>query len=571
MSGTDSKFSGAGKDVPDSSVKSPVKKCTAEKKAPTAMTFGLARNGGRLPRGQEFAGSAARIHKTAPCLLKAKEGIAMLEFLKKEANKTYTENKALTHLSTLSDCLDLFATIGALRGAPDEEIAVRFMRAFTENPDMAMKLAFFARDVRGGLGERRVFRVILRWLAVNEPESARKNISNVPEYGRFDDLLALFDTDCEKNALTFIGEQLKADLAVMETKTETSAAPGNSVSLLAKWLPSVNASNGDAVKHAKRIAKALGMNDALYRKTLSRLRASIRIIENNLRERDYTFDYEKQPSKALFKYRKAFLRNDGDRYSDFLARVSSGEATLRTGSLAPYDIIAPLLRGQVSDDERRAIDATWKAQEDFTNGENALVVIDGSGSMYWNVSDPVPAAVALSLGIYFAERNTGALRNHFITFSANPQLVEIRGGDICEKVRYCHSFNEVANTNIKKVFELVLNAAVKNSVPQEELPSTLYFISDMEFDDCSVAGAKTTNFEYAKGLFARNGYTLPRVVFWNVASRNRQQPVTQNEQSVVLVSGCTPRVFSMLTSGTLSPYAFMLEVLNSQRYAGIAA
>jgi tetratricopeptide (TPR) repeat protein len=486
----------------------------------------------------------------------------VLEALKKEANKTYTENMAVTHLSTLSDCLDLFATVGALRGAPEEEILSRFTRAFVEDPNMAIKLAFFARDARGGLGERRVFRLFLRWLAGNKPESVNKNIPNIPEYGRFDDLLALLGTNCEKNALAYIQERFKADLASLEN--------GESVSLLAKWLPSVNASNVDAVKKAKRVARALGMNDADYRKALSRLRASIKIIENNLRESDYTFDYEKQPSKALFKYRKAFIRNDGKRYGEFMAQALSGEARLKTGSLTPYDIIAPFFAGEVSDEERRGIDVTWKAQEDFTNGENALVVVDGSGSMYSD-SRPMPATVALSLGIYFAERNAGVFSGHFITFSENPRLVKIKGQDIWEKVRYCRGFNEVANTNVQRVFELILKTALKNGVPQEELPSTLYFISDMEFD-CCATNVGMTNFEYAKDLFERNGYTLPRVVFWNVASRrNRQQPVTRNEQGVVLVSGCAPRVFSMLTSDALSPYAFMLEVLNSERYAHIAA
>jgi hypothetical protein len=440
-----------------------------------------------------------------------KGGITVLEFLEKEANKTYTENRAVTHMSTLSDCLDLFATVGALRSASEEEIASRFTRAFAENPDMAMKLAFFARDVRGGLGERRVFRVMLRWLALNKPESVKKNISNVPEYGRFDDLLALFDTDCEKNVMTHIEEQLKTDLASLES--------GGTVSLLAKWLPSVNASNGEAIKKAKRIAKALGMNDAEYRKTLSRLRAFTKIIENNLRERDYTFDYEKQPSKALFKYRKAFACNDGERYGDFLARVSSGEAKLHTGSLTPYDIITPFLTGRrLSADERRGIDVTWKAQEDFTNGENALVVVDGSGSMYCGLK-PMPAAIALSLGIYFAERNTGTFQGCFITFSSKPQLVKIKGEDIGDKVRYCHSFNEAANTNIQKVFELVLKTALKNGVPQAELPSTLYFISDMEFDSCS-EGAGMTNFEYAKELFVKTAIGFPESFFgtWRAAT-----------------------------------------------------
>jgi hypothetical protein len=223
----------------------------------------------------------------------------------------------------------------------------------------------------------------------------------------------------------------------------------------------------------------------------------------------------------------------------------------------------------MSDEERAAIDVTWKAQEDFTNGENALVVVDGLGSMYDRMK-PMPAAIALSLGIYFAERNTGTFRNHFVTFSEMPRLVEIKGADILEKVRYCESFNEAANTNIQKVFELVLKMAVKNSVPQNELPKTLYFISDMEFDSCT-QDSKMTNFEYAKELFARNDYSLPRVVFWNVASRDLQQPVTMNEQGVVLVSGSTPRVFSMLKSGVLSPYMYMMEILGSERYAKITA
>ena len=485
----------------------------------------------------------------------------MLEHLKNEANRTYTENGAVTHATTYSDCLDLFATIGALRSSNEQEILKRFVRAFTEDPDLAMKTLFFARDVRGGLGERKVFRVCLQWLAHNAPDSAKKNIPYVAEFGRWDDLLSLLGTPCEKEALGLIKEQLETDLESMDM--------GDDVSLLAKWLPSVNASNAQAVAYAKRIARFLGMTDATYRKTLVKLRERIRIIENSLREKDYSFDYAKQPSKAMFKYRKAFYRNDGERYGEFMSKVSRGEAQLHTGTLTPYEIIKPFFRNQVSDQEAAAIDATWNAQEDFTGDENALVVIDGSGSMY-GYGEPMPATVALSLGIYFAERNVGSFRNHFITFSEKPQLVEIKGETILEKVRYCHNYNEVANTNIQKVFELILRAAVKNKVPQTEMPSTLYIISDMEFDYCA-EGADITNFEYAKKIFAEAGYQLPRVVFWNIQSRNQQQPVTQNEQGVALVSGCSPRIFNMLKSGILSPLGYMLDILGAERYEKIAA
>ena len=485
----------------------------------------------------------------------------MLHYLKQEANKTVTENGAVTHVTTESDCLDLFATIGALRRESDSEIVTRFVRAYSENRDIAMKLLFFARDIRGGLGERRVFKVILNWLANNEPATVRKNLEYVAEYGRYDDLLCLMDTACEKEMLDVLKAQFEADTEALKN--------GGEVSLLAKWLPSVNASSSETVLYAKKIARHFGMNDASYRKALVALRAHIRIIENNLREKDYSFDYSKQPSKAMYKYRKAFIRNDGERYSLFLDKVTTGEAKLHASTLMPYEIITPFFRRNVSDEERKAINTTWISQEDFGDTENALAVIDGSGSMYGG-ADPMPATVALSLGIYFAERNKGAFKNHFITFSENPQLVEIKGEDILDKVRYCHGFNEVANTNIQKVFELILDAAKKNSVPQDELPKKLYIISDMEFDYCA-KDASLTNFEYAKKLFAEAGYTLPEIVFWNVASRNRQQPVTKNEQGVALVSGCTPRLFEMVASGTMNPYAFMLEVVESERYAKIVA
>ena len=311
------------------------------------------------------------------------------------------------------------------------------------------------------------------------------------------------------------------------------------------------------------------MTEAEYRRTLTKLRARIAIIENNLREKNYTFDYEKQPSKAMMKYRKAFLRNDGERYKGFLGRVAKGEAVLHTGTLYPYDVIRPIISGTMSKDERQSVDVAWNALDDFTRGENALAVIDGSGSMYC-FGSPKPAEVALSLGVYFAEHSKGTFANHFITFSHKPRLVEIKGLDIFEKIRYCMGFNEVANTNIKAVFDLILTTAVKNRLPQGELPSTVYIISDMEFDSCA-ENADITNFEYAKNAFAAHNYKLPTVVFWNVQSRNEQQPVTLNEQGMVLVSGASPRVFSMIQSGNLSPMAFMMGTLNNERYANIHA
>ena len=489
-----------------------------------------------------------------------------LEDLRKEENRTYTENGALTNRSTNSYCLDLFATIGALRNAEDNEIISRFIKAYTEDRNMAMKILFFARDIRGGLGERRVFRSIFKWLSLHEADSVRKNITNVPEYGRFDDLLSLLDGPCEKNMLSFIKEQLDKDLAALKI--------GDTVSLLAKWLPSVNTSNKDTVKMAKKLAKALGFSEAEYRKVLVSLRAEIKLIENYLREKDYSFSYEKQPSKALYKYRQAFFRNNQDRYCAFLERAESNPSVMNTGTLTPYDVIRPIMHRaeaeiEITEEERRSMDITWKALPDYTGTENALAVVDGSGSMYCGFGY-TPATVAQSLGIYFAEHNKGCFHNHFITFSENPSLVEVKGRDIVEKLRYCMSFDECANTDLQRTFDLILKTAIQNRAKQEDIPEKLYIISDMEFDYCANHG-EMSNFEYAKKEFAKYGYRLPQIIFWNVESRNRQQPVTKNEQGVALVSGTSPQIFSMLSKGILDPYSFMLETLSSERYERICA
>ena len=484
----------------------------------------------------------------------------MLRFLKDLMNRTYTENGAVTLRSTGSECLDLFATIGALRTQSDREIEDRFLRAYAENPDLAMKILFYARDVRGGLGERAVFRTLIRWLAENEKASLVRNMPFIAEYGRFDDLLCVLNTPAHQEAMEVLRDQFQADMRAME------CGDGEPVSLLGKWLPSVNASNEETVRTAKQIAREFGMTQAQYRKALTALRARIRIIENDLRERDYTFDYAKQPSGAMFKYRRAFLRNDEERYRDFMDQAASGTAVLHTGTLMPYEIVTAAYRA--NEDERRALDVTWNALEDFTGDENALVVADGSGSMY--SGRPQAASVAQSLAIYFAQHNRGIFHDHFITFSMTPQLIEIKGKDIVEKVRYCRSFNEIANTNIQAVFELILQAARMHRVRREEMPSTLYIISDMEFDYCA-KDASLTNFEYAKNLYRRYGYRLPKVVFWNVQSRRQQQPVKMNEQGVALVSGCSPRIFSQVMSGETDPYTYMMTVLGDERYQRIRA
>lgn len=497
-----------------------------------------------------------------------------LNAISEEANKTFTENGAVTLLSSNNLCLDFFATVGALRNQSDNEIWKRFFKAYVENPDYAMKILFYARDIRGGLGERNVFRVILDRLAKSHPESVKKNLQYISEFGRWDDLLCLLNGPLDDDVCWVLYKQYSNDLIELYKNAYAD------ISLLGKWLPSANTSSKKTVALAKHLCKQWGLSERTYRRGLTALRKRIAIIENNLRTKDYSFDYSKQPSRAMLKYRKAFIRNDEERYSQYLEDVAEGKTKMNTGALYPYDIVKKCLGNNynwgyseptISDIERKSLDTTWKALEDFTHGENALCVVDGSGSMYSSSNSIRPIDVAMSLGIYFAERNHGEFHNHYITFSMHPRLVDIPEDiDIVDKVGFCAEYDECANTNIQAVFELILNTAVHHHIPQDEMPKTLYIISDMEFDFCA-KNATLTNFQYAKKLFADAGYSLPNVVFWNVDSRNEQMPVSMNEQGVALVSGASPRIFDMVMSGEIDPMKVMDSVILSERYSAIMA
>ncbi|MDE5834185.1 MAG: DUF2828 family protein, partial [Ruminococcus sp.] len=366
---------------------------------------------------------------------------------------------------------------------------------------------------------------------------------------------------CESEAVDEMKKQLDSDIEAMKNN--------ETVSLLAKWLPSVNATSAETKAMGKKIARLFGMKEKNYRHTLSALRKYIDIIENRLRVSDYTFDYSKQPSGAMFKYSKAFIRNDNERYTEYLNAVQKGETKLNTSTLYPYEIIRRC--ENASKDERKSLDVTWNNLPVYcSNNENAIAVIDTSGSMTWSPDNSVsPLDVALSLGIYFAEHNTGKFANHFITFSRNPRLIEIKGNNIYEKVKYCNTFSEVDNTDLESVFNLILTTAVKNKIPQNELPSKIYIISDMEFDMCIEGGNSMPLFNAMKNKYKNHGYELPTVIFWNVDSRNSNIPIDISDTGATLVSGFSPVIFDMAISNELSPESIMEKVISSERYAVI--
>ena len=496
----------------------------------------------------------------------------ILDELKSTSNRTTTENGALTYLSSGKYNLDLFATIGALRGSENSKILKVFTRAFAEDQTLALRILFFARDIREGLGERETFRTIIFWLGNHYPEVICRYFDAIVEFGRYDDLFALFYTAAEKRMLQYVAETFRRDIEALER--------GENVSLLGKWLPSDNASNRQTVTFAVRLASYMGLSCRQYRKKVVALRRKISIIEDKLRRRDYTFDYEKVPSQAMFKYRYAFTRNDSERYFQYLDKVAEGKAKMNTSTLTPYQLVRSLLEENengrydlrpLSDIERASILETWRNLIDYTDAGDTLMVIDTSGSMYYEC-DARPAMVALSLALYFAERNKGPFGNYFVEFSENARLIELKGADMVQRLEYLLTFNEIANTNVQAVFDLILEAAIRSGAKQSDLPARMLLVSDMEFDDCvddCVDDEVAINFELAKAKFAEHGYTLPEVVFWNVCSRNTQQPVTYDEKGVKLVSGLTPTLFKLVAKDATDPMSFMLEVANSPRYSFI--
>lgn len=485
----------------------------------------------------------------------------MLNELKRELNYTTTENGAITHKTSNSYVLDYFAQGSALRNRDEVDIIRLFTKSFSEDPLLTMKILFYSRDIRGGQGERDTFRKIIKYLANNHTDTMRKNIEFIPEFGRWDDVYALFDTKLENEAISLIKNQLNEDII--------SEKP----SLLAKWLKSENTSSKESRILANKTRELLKMTPKNYRKTLSLLRKRIDIVESKISNKNYKeIDYSKVPSNASLKYRQAFYRNDGERYSKYLDLLSEGKVKVNTKTLYPYQLVSKAL-DYPSIEEKQLLNSMWDNLPDFIgdNNENNIAVIDTSDSM-----DGTPMEVAISLGLYLAERNKGAFKNHFITFADNPELVEVVGSNFCEKVHNISNANWEMSTNIESTFNLILNTAIKNKLPQEELPSRIFIISDMEFNQIennSWSWSDTPNrddkalFEKLKERFKKYGYDMPKLVFWNVDSRNDNIPMTMNDEGVQLVSGANPILFeTLLNNEFIGAYEIMLKEINKERY-----
>lgn len=532
----------------------------------------------------------------------------ILSKMKELAGRTRTLNGAAAHATSGDACLDLFAVGGGMRYRKAAELERLFDRAYIENPELAMKLLFHIRDIRGGMGERETFRKILRHVAFVWPQSARKNVQYIAQFGRWDDLLALLRTPAQEEAVRVIRAQLEQDLAVaarleaaglgagagQAEKMSHSAAAGQApyadVSLLAKWLPSINTSSARTRGKARILAQLLGMTECDYRKMLSRLRGHLALTERRLtQDQIEKIRYDAVPARAMYKYRAAFARRDGARLDAFLRKVEQGTQHMHAGTLDPPEILRPYfsrylsrylsrtIRYQgnaaaaVEAMSNRMLEALWNSLGGGVGSRNALCVVDTSGSMYWaRKGAPLPALLSQALGLYFAERCEGMFHNHVVTFESRPHLLELKGETLEDRLRYLQSAPWGGSTNLTAVFDLILTAAREMRAKQADMPAVLYILSDMEFN-MAFRSPDDTVFEEARRKYAACGYELPAVVFHNVNAWQMQTPVRAHTRGTALVSGAGTAAMSAKFTRNTTPMSHMLEVLGSARYRCIHA
>jgi hypothetical protein len=462
-----------------------------------------------------------------------------------------TENGMATNSSSLNVCVDLFFNIGAMRGQDKQRLIATFSKAFNEDPKRAMKLLFWARDVRGGAGERQVFKDILVYLAENHDLALKPNLHLIAEYGRWDDLLALVGTYLEKDAFTLISDALIAENG-----------------LCAKWMPRKGAV-------AEKLRKFTGMSPKQYRKSLVGL---TNVVETKMCAKDWnSIEFGKLPSVASARYQKAFGKNAYESYSAYIQSLVKGEAKINAGAVYPYDVTKSLNHGNST-----VANEQWKALPNYMEGANDMIlpVVDVSGSM----SSPAGSSktvtcmdVAISLGLYISERNEGPFKDAFITFSSNPRL-QVLSGSLKDRYAQMSQSDWGMSTNLEATFKLILDQATKHKLSQDEMPNKILILSDMEFNSATGGGGwrndarswNTTAQQMIEKMYSDAGYKMPQIVYWNIQSRNGGVPVSFDAQGTALVSGFSPAIMTSLLGGDIeSPQQIMDKTILSERYAPV--
>lgn len=480
---------------------------------------------------------------------------------------SYTENGAIAYKSSAKKLTDFDFKISYYRQHP-EAIEADFDKLLDENEDneTIARFLFYIGDIREGLGERETFKICLKkFLKILSKERAVKILQFVPEYNRWDSLwkIVIDDNELFNVALPIIRHQLLVDLKNLDNEKP--------VSLLAKWLPSENASSKKTVEAAKKIRKSLKFSSKIYRLALSALREKIDITEAKMSANNWhEINYERVPSKANLIYSDAFMKHDEERRKAYVNSLKKGEVKINSSVNYPYEILDKYTGDQIyyllNLKYNEVYEQMWKALPKL-NIKNTLVVRDGSGSMLDSVGNTKCLSVATSLAIYLSENNSDAWKDKFITFSSHPKIVDLSCFDsLKDKISYSYRESECSNTNIYATMELILNTAVANKLSQDEMPEMILIISDMQFDG-RMFHMNGSLFDNIKREFEDVGYKLPKICFWNVAGRfSGTIPMQENEYGLILCSGFSVNIVKMFLSGKTDPYEILLDTLYSERY-----
>ena len=482
---------------------------------------------------------------------------------KNTATTKLTENGAFAYSTTKNPVLDLFAQIGSLRPRSEAEIIIKIADAMAIDPVLTTKMVFHAGNVRGGLGERRTFRIAIKYLANSYPSIMKANAHLIPHFNRWDSIFALVGTPCENEMWNIIKEQLSVDMDGV-IKSKTSAKPIG-ISLLAKWMPTETAHKRETCELAKKAMRKLGMTPRQYRKVLSALRKHLNVVEGLMSAGQWDkVEYPAVPSYAMKNYRKAFARHDADGFAQYTESLKKGEKKINASTLFPYDLVHQYW-GKWNSSVDDIVEAQWKALPNYVEGENnVLVMADVSGSMTWGNGRPIETSIGLAT--YFAQHNKGDYHNLYMTFTDRPHFISLDGcGTLVSAVKKVQSIDVGYSTDLDKAFDYILKHAITNNIKPEDMPKALVVVSDMEIDPY-FRGRSLDFVQRQKVKFAQYGYQLPKLVLWNVEARN--DTFLSQSDEVVLVSGQSASVFKQLCGDLngVTAWDIMLKTLNDPMY-----
>lgn len=459
-----------------------------------------------------------------------------------QTKDTVTENGMPTNSTSISRCVDLFFIIGALRGQNPGRILNKFIKAFNENQTIALRILFWSRDVRDGAGERSTFRIIWRWVCQNHPNIAINNLSFVNYLGRWDDHLVGLGTKVEPYIIDLIRDEILKNNQ-----------------LCAKWMPRKG-------QIANYLRKKFGMTPKEYRKFLV---TNTNVVETKMcAYRWDEIEYSKIPSLAMSRYGKTFKYKDGERFTSFIESLKRGEVKVNTGAIYPYDIIKSLRH-----DDSGLAQEQWNSLPNYMEGSDEMILplVDVSGSMEQPVGKNIHLTVmdiALSLGLYISEKNSGQFKDYFMTFSSSPKLQHL-SGSLEDRLNQLESSEWGMNTNIERAFDVILRASIQNNVPQSQMPTKILILSDMEFDK-GVRNPSDSVMDTIERRYDQSGYKMPQIIFWNLASRRSNIPVHFKKNGVALISGFSPSILkSVLNSDIVNPQLVMFKTIESPKYLGI--